>query len=99
MEVKREKVGVVSRVISKENKTVSVIFLIKVTDENNDESYIESEPEIFDIDNDILDDIRDGWEYGNIVKGYDLMTKDEVEEEIEEEIEEMQKPKSNDRGR
>ena len=88
-----EKLGIIARSIStsKDIKTITVTFLVKISVENEDDKY-ELVYDTFTISNDLQADIEKGWEYGNIVEGYDLMTEEEVEEEIE-------KSKNKDRGR
>ena len=88
-----EKLGIIARSIStsKDSKTTTVTFLVKISVENEDDEY-ELDYDTFTISNDLQADIEKGWVYGNIVEGYDLMTEEEVEEEIE-------KSKNKDRGR
>ena len=88
-----EKLGIIARSIStsKDIKTITVTFLVNISVENEDDKY-ELDYDTFTISNDLQADIEKGWEYGNIVEGYDLMTEEEVEEEIE-------KSKNKDRGR
>ena len=95
-----EKLGIIARSIStsKDSKTITVTFLVKISVENEDDKY-ELVYDTFTISNDLQADIEKGWVYGNIVEGYDLMTEEEVEEEIEDILQEIEKPKTNDRGR
>ena len=95
-----EKLGIIARSIStsKDIKTITVTFLVKISVENEDDKY-ELDYDTFTISNDLQADIEKGWVYGNIVEGYDLMTEEEVEEEIEDILQEIEKSKNKDRGR
>ena len=95
-----EKLGIIARSIStsKDIKTITVTFLVKISVENEDDKY-ELVYDTFTISNDLQADIEKGWVYGNIVEGYDLMTEEEVEEEIEDILQEIEKSKNKDRGR